>query len=189
MIFGIDFDGTIVENAWPEIGEPKQNVVDYIKALQRKGHKWVLLTCRQDDKLTEAVKWLHEHDLYPDAVNDNICEKIKEYGNNPRKIYADIYIDDHNAGGVYLPNLSCYGHDFTWALRKMMDGRKVTRRRWTWQYPEKFIYMASGTVGENPHFRCHTGIGSMITIWFPMSEDLLADDWYEVFLHKENDNE
>lgn len=25
------------------------------------------------------------------------------FGNNPRKIYADIYIDDHNAGGLRLP--------------------------------------------------------------------------------------
>ena len=180
MIFAIDFDGTIVENKWPDIGEPKQRVVDYIRQLQNIGHKWILWTCRSEEELPAVLKWCEEHGLYPDYVNDNATESVERWKTNPRKVSADVYIDDHNAGGVYLPNLSCYGRDFTWALRKMMDGKNVTRRRWTLQYPEQFIYMASGTVGENPHFRCHTGIGSMIATWLPMSEDLLADDWYAV---------
>ena len=180
MIFGIDFDGTIVENAWPEIGEPKQKVVDYIKALQRKGHKWILLTCRHDENLQEAVDWLHEHDLYPETVNDNINEKIREFNSNPRKVYADVYIDDHNAGGVYLPNLSCYGRDFTWALRHMMDDGCVTRRKWTLEWPGRFIYLKEPKDGSEKHFRCFTAIGDMITTWLPTAEDMLADDWYEV---------
>ena len=180
MIFGIDFDGTIVEDKWPEIGEPKQKVVDYIKQLQDKGHKWVLLTCRHDDGLISALTWLFNHGLYPAAVNDNTTEKIAEFNSNPRKVYADVYIDDHNAGGVYLPNLSCYGYDFTWALRKMMDGKKVTRRAWTLLLPNKFIYLKDMGNALETHFRCHVGVGDTLTTWLPSTEDLLSDDWYGV---------
>lgn len=103
MIYGIDFDGTIVEEKFPEIGKPLEKVVDFIHDLQAKGHKWVLITMRQDDKLKEAVEWLKAHGMVPDAVNDNLPERVEMWGNNPRKIYADVYIDDHNAGGVQLP--------------------------------------------------------------------------------------
>ena len=43
-----------------------------------------------------------------DAVNDNLEEMKQIYGNNPRKIYADWYIDDKNAIcglGHKLPDL------------------------------------------------------------------------------------
>ena len=42
---------------------------------------------------------------FPDAINDNLPERIKMFGNNPRKVYADVYIDDHNAGGIVLPEI------------------------------------------------------------------------------------
>ncbi|MBQ4433702.1 MAG: DUF2829 domain-containing protein [Victivallales bacterium] len=180
MIFGIDFDGTIVENAWPEIGTPKQTVVDYIKQLQNIGHKWILITCRHDDYLNEALKWLEENNLYPDAVNDNLPEKIAEFNSNPRKVQADVYIDDHNAGGLCLPSLTCYGKDFSWALRTMRVDGYVTRRAWTWKWPGRFIYMVSGKAAEDLHFRCFTGCGSMVTTWMPTNEDMLTDDWYEI---------
>jgi hypothetical protein len=58
---------------------------------------------REDKYLDDAVAWLREHHLYPDAVNDNLPERKEKWGNNPRKVYADVYIDDHNAGGMRLP--------------------------------------------------------------------------------------
>lgn len=33
-------------------------------------------------------------------VNDNLPEMCEFYHNNPRKIFANVYIDDHNAGGL-----------------------------------------------------------------------------------------
>lgn len=180
MIFAIDFDGTIVENKWPDIGEPKQRVVDYIRQLQNIGHKWILWTCRSDEELPAVLKWCEEHGLYPDYVNDNAAESVERWKTNPRKVSADVYIDDHNAGGVYLPNLSCYGHDFTWALRKMMDDGCVTRRKWTLEWPGRYIYMFYAQTAEDLHFRCFTGCGSTVTNWLPTIEDLLANDWYAV---------
>ena len=47
-----------------------------------------------------ALEYLREIDLVPDAVNDNLPEIKEFYGNNPRKVFANIYIDDHNAGGL-----------------------------------------------------------------------------------------
>jgi hypothetical protein len=103
MIYGIDFDGTIVEEIFPEIGEPIVRVVDFIRELQERGDKWILITMREGKYLDEAVEWLKAHGITPDAVNDNLPELVEMWGNNPRKIYADIFIDDHNANGVVLP--------------------------------------------------------------------------------------
>lgn len=103
MIYGIDFDGTIVEEQFPAIGKPIKKTVSFIRELQAKGHKWILITMREGKYLDDAVEWLKAQGIAPDAVNDNLPERVAKWGNNPRKVYADIYIDDHNAGGVYLP--------------------------------------------------------------------------------------
>lgn len=103
MIYGIDFDGTIVTEQFPEIGKPIEKTVSFIRDLQAKGHKWILITMREGKHLDDAVKWLKAQEIAPDAVNDNLPERVEMWGNNPRKVYADIYIDDHNAGGVQLP--------------------------------------------------------------------------------------
>lgn len=105
MIYGIDFDGTIVEEKFPEIGRPIPEVVDFIRDLQQTRDKWILITMREGKYLDDAVQWLKAHGLTPDAVNDNLPERVEMWGNNPRKIYADVYIDDHNAGGMYLPQI------------------------------------------------------------------------------------
>lgn len=47
-----------------------------------------------------ALQWCYAHGLDFDAVNDNLPAHIEKYGNNCRKVYADVYIDDHNAADV-----------------------------------------------------------------------------------------
>jgi len=103
MIYAIDFDGTFCMNAWPEIGAEKKETTAFVRKIQERGDKWILLTMREGDKLDAAVAQLQRWGLFPDAVNDNLPERIAQWGNNPRKIYADTYIDDHNAGGLLLP--------------------------------------------------------------------------------------
>lgn len=103
MIYAIDFDGTIVENKFPQIGELNQQTANFIRHIKSKGHKWILWTMREGERLTEALEFLAIHDLIPDCVNDNLPELKETYGNNPRKVYADCYIDDHNAGGLEVP--------------------------------------------------------------------------------------
>lgn len=99
-IYAIDFDGTIVENKWPFIGELKQEALEFIGKLQARGDQWILYTMREGQRLKEAVDFLKSHGLVPNAINDNTKEMQQLFNNNPRKIYADVYIDDHNAGGL-----------------------------------------------------------------------------------------
>jgi hypothetical protein len=40
------------------------------------------------------VYFCANHGLYFDAINDNIPEAKEEFGGNPRKVHADVYIDD-----------------------------------------------------------------------------------------------
>ena len=100
VIYAIDFDGTIVENAFPEIGKLKVVADYFIRALKKRGDKWILYTMREGEHLERALEYLREIDLVPDAVNDNLPEIKEFYGNNPRKVFANIYIDAHNAGGL-----------------------------------------------------------------------------------------
>ena len=100
MIYAIDFDGTIVENAFPKIGKLNQEAARFIRSLKARGDKWILYTMREDKYLQEALEFLARHDLSPDAANDNLPEMCEFYQNNPRKIFANVYIDDHNAGGL-----------------------------------------------------------------------------------------
>jgi len=94
MIIAVDFDGTIVSDAYPKIGKPRMRTINYIKDMKEQGCKLILWTCRHDEQLEEALKFCKEIGLEFDAVNDNLDEIKELYGNNSRKIYADIYIDD-----------------------------------------------------------------------------------------------
>ena len=60
LIIAIDFDGTIVEDAYPNIGKPLIFALDTIKKLQADGHRLILWTYRSGQKLTEAVDFCKE---------------------------------------------------------------------------------------------------------------------------------
>lgn len=95
-IIAIDFDGCLVENRWPEIGEPKQDVIDAALREQKEGAALILWTCRTGRHLTEAVTFCHALGLDFDAINDNLPDLVKAYdGSNCRKVVATEYWDDH----------------------------------------------------------------------------------------------
>lgn len=95
-IVAVDFDGTLVNNKYPFIENPNNDLLEFIRK-NRKKYIWILWTMREGKQLDYATKWLKEEQgIVFDYVNDN-CKRLKrEYKNNPRKIYADYYIDDHN---------------------------------------------------------------------------------------------
>ena len=95
-VYAIDFDGTLCTDAYPEIGEPKQDIINFCKARKAEGHKLILWTCREGCLLADALLWCKKHDLEFDAVNENLKERIEQYGTDPRKIGADFYVDDRN---------------------------------------------------------------------------------------------
>ena len=95
-VFAVDFDGTLCKSIWPEIGEPNLTLIEWIKEKRREGNKIILWTCREGKLLDEALAWCKDKGLEFDAVNDNTPELIKLFGNNPRKVSADYFIDDKN---------------------------------------------------------------------------------------------
>lgn len=103
-IIAVDFDGTLIpEGCYPGTGPPNELVLNYCKSEQQHGAKIILWTCREGEPLQTAVRWCHNHDLYLDAINDNILESVAFLGCNSRKIYADEYIDDRMRQGFQLP--------------------------------------------------------------------------------------
>lgn len=98
MIIAVDFDGTLCRSVWPGIGEPNMSVICYIKERKRRGDKLILWTCREGKRLEEAVEWCKAHGLEFDAVNENLPEMKRKFGNDPRKIFASEYWDDKAVG-------------------------------------------------------------------------------------------
>ena len=95
-ILAVDFDGTLVENKFPEIGAIKEDVFTAVLAYQAVGWRIILWTCRTDNMLEDAVNFCKANGLIPDEVNRNIPEVQAVYGGDTRKIFANMYIDDRN---------------------------------------------------------------------------------------------
>lgn len=95
-IIAVDFDGTLCENKYPEIGEPNMELIDFLMNCQLNGDKVILWTCRNEEQTKAAVDWCSEKGLVFDAVNENLPEIITEFGEDTRKIFANVYIDDRN---------------------------------------------------------------------------------------------
>ena len=99
LIIAIDFDGTIVEDAYPKVGKPRIFAFETLKRLQDEGHRLILWTYRSGKKLDEAVKFCEDNGIVFYAVNKSFREEKFDYSKS-RKIYADLYIDDRNIGGI-----------------------------------------------------------------------------------------
>ncbi len=98
LIIAVDFDGTIVEDAYPKIGKPNIFAFETLKKLQNDGHRLILWTYRSENKLEEAVVFCKENGIKFYAINQSFPEE--QYTNNiSRKINADLFIDDRNIGG------------------------------------------------------------------------------------------
>lgn len=93
-IYAVDFDGTLCEAKFPEIGAPNIALINHLIKRRKQGNKVILWTCRVGEWLQNAVNWCKEKGLEFDAVNTNIPEMIEYFGNDPRKVFADVYIDD-----------------------------------------------------------------------------------------------
>ena len=98
-ILAIDFDGTIVEDAYPKIGKPRLFAFETLKKLQEKGHRLILWTYRSGKKLQEAVDFCAKNGIEFYAVNKSYPEEILD-NKISRKIHANIFIDDRNFGDL-----------------------------------------------------------------------------------------
>ena len=97
MIIAIDFDGTIVEHKYPEIGRPIPFAIETLLELQKENHKLILWTVREGALLQEAIDYCAERGLHFYANNKNYPEEVVP---SPRKLSVDMFIDDRNLGGL-----------------------------------------------------------------------------------------
>jgi len=97
-VIAIDFDGTLCVDRWPEIGEEIHPVVELAKLERKNGAALILWTCRCGELLDAAVAWCRERGLEFDAVNENLPERVAQYGSESRKISADEYWEDKALG-------------------------------------------------------------------------------------------
>lgn len=99
--FAIDFDDTIVDNknvTFPEIGTLKYDADRVIKKIRDNGGEIAIWTCRSGEHEKGVKDFLSKHEIEYDSFNAVLpCEK-EQWGEGGRKIYADVYIDDH---GIY----------------------------------------------------------------------------------------
>lgn len=89
MIIAVDYDDTLQIN-----GKPNKALIERLIIEQSMGNPVILNTCRSGQRLTDAVTMCRKNGLVFQAINDNLPQVIQHFGTNPRKIYADLYIDD-----------------------------------------------------------------------------------------------
>ncbi|WP_315342517.1 BT0820 family HAD-type phosphatase [Hoylesella oralis] len=102
MIIAVDFDGTIVEHKYPEIGEEIPFATETLKMLIKDHHRLILWSVREGKLLEDAVNWCKERGIEFWAVNRDYPEENGTDNNNhySRKLKADCFIDDRNVGGL-----------------------------------------------------------------------------------------
>lgn len=98
LLIAVDFDGTVVDDAYPKIGSPKIFAFETLKRLEQDGHRLILWTYRSGRKLDEAVTFCKDNGIDFYAVNNSYPEENFD-GKISRKINADYFIDDRNIGG------------------------------------------------------------------------------------------
>jgi hypothetical protein len=100
MYICVDFDGTVVDHCYPEIGEPVPGAIKWLLRLQGCGARLILFTMRSDGSntgnlLTDAVQYLCKNGIILYGINTNPDQK--EWTSSP-KAYANVYIDDSAFG-------------------------------------------------------------------------------------------
>lgn len=128
----IDFDGTIVEHQYPEIGKEKLFAFQTLKELEKRGARLILWTFRTGTELNAAVEYCRNNGIEFYAVNKNYPEEVPD-DTVSRKIDADIYIDDKNIGG--FPGWSevwqmifPFEEEQKEAEKRITSGRNIFRR-------------------------------------------------------------
>lgn len=100
MTIAIDFDGTIVEHKYPEIGPEIPFAIETLKMLINDRHRLILWSVREGVLLEEAVEYCRKRGVEFYAVNKDYPEEKTTDRNFSRKLKADLFIDDRNLGGI-----------------------------------------------------------------------------------------
>ena len=98
-LIAVDFDGTIVDDAYPAVGKAKLFAFETLKKLQSDGHRLILWTYRHGKELDDAVNFCRENGIEFYAVNSSFEGEEFNPEKASRKLNADVFIDDRNLGG------------------------------------------------------------------------------------------
>lgn len=139
MTIAVDFDGTIVEHRYPEIGRELPFAIQTLKMLIGEGHKLILWSVREGKLLDDAVEFCRKRGVEFYAVNKDYPEEdITKNLHFSRKLKVDLWIDDRNVGG--LPDwgtIYTMIHEHKTYEQVMMEeygeGREKTKKKW-WQF-------------------------------------------------------
>lgn len=140
MTIAVDFDGTIVEHRYPEIGEEVPFATETLRALIADHHKLILWSVREGKLLDDAVEWCRQRGIEFYAVNKDYPEENGSESNNhfSRKIKADIFIDDRNIGGLpewgliyqMIKTGKSYRHVLREQLQNSINQEPPKKRHW-----------------------------------------------------------
>lgn len=101
MNIAVDFDGTIVEHRYPEIGKERPFATATLRKLIEDGHRLILWSVREGKLLDQAVEWCKKRGVVFYAVNRDFDEDTPERNNSySRKLKVQMFIDDRNVGGL-----------------------------------------------------------------------------------------
>ena len=96
MYICIDFDGTIVDHRFPEIGPPVPGALEWMGKFQDAGARLILFTMRSDggrngNVLSDAVNYLQGNGIQLYGINVN---PTQVHWTSSPKAYGQLYIDD-----------------------------------------------------------------------------------------------
>ena len=98
-IVAVDFDGTVVDHRYPEVGPTLPMAVESLKQMVGLGVKIILWTMRSGKELDDAVNWYKENDIPLFGINEN--PEQASWTTSP-KAYAQLYIDDAAFGAPLM---------------------------------------------------------------------------------------
>lgn len=137
MTIAVDFDGTIVEHRYPQIGKEIPYATETLKQLIADGHKLILWSVREGKLLDEAVAWCEERGVHFYAVNKDYDDKELDKNHYSRKIKARYFIDDRNIGGLpdwgTIYQLISRGITYEEFLREQLDMPVQQPKAW-WKF-------------------------------------------------------
>lgn len=100
MWIGLDFDGTLVEHAWPDIGRTI-GAFPHLRFIQE-AHpdvSYLLWTMRDGSGLTDAIQICLDHGLCLGAANNH---PNQHEWTTSRKIHCHAYVDDMAMGAPLI---------------------------------------------------------------------------------------
>ena len=100
MLIAVDFDGTIVEDQFPQIGRPKIFAFETLREIQKHRHNLILWTERSGKDLEAAVEFCAKNGIEFYSVNASYPEEKYDPSEASRKIICDVFVSHKNLGGM-----------------------------------------------------------------------------------------